>query len=140
MSDDLCVAMEIPPDVAFASSLAGTARTLAERRGFGRRENLRFQLAVEEFCICLAGLAQPGQPLRADLTGKRHLLRAAFDFRAADLSLGGLNITACAVTGTDGAHAGDLGLLLAAKAADRVHLEHLGADRFVIVAEVDRAH
>lgn len=140
MPDQLSVSMEIPPDAAFASPAAGAAQTLAQRSGFDRRESYRFQLTVEEFCLCLTGLMQPEAPLAIVLTGKRHLLRAVFTFRAANLSLKGLNITSGAAAHSDAEPSGDLGLLLAAKAADRFYLEHQGGDRFRIVAEVDRVY
>ena len=140
MPEDLRVSMEIPPDAAFACPAASAAKTLAERMGIGQRENFRFQLTVEEFCLCLIGLLQPDAPLEVVLTGKRHALRADISFKAADLSLGGLNSTATTAVREDGEHARDLGLLLAAKAADRFRLEHRGGDRFRIVAEVDRQY
>lgn len=140
MPDDLSVSMEIPPDTAFAHPVASAAQTVAERSGFALRESYRFQLTVEEFCLCLIGRIQADAPLGILLTGKRHLLRAAFTFRAANLSLGGLNRTAGAAVHTDAEPSRDLGLLLAAKAADRFHLEHQGGDRFRIVAEVDRQY
>ncbi|KHK03521.1 hypothetical protein [Desulfovibrio sp. TomC] len=140
MPDDLCVSMEIPPDTAFACPAAGAAQTLAKRSGFGQRESFRFQLTVEEFCLCLIGLVQAKEPLRVAMTGKRYLLRSEFTFRAAELSLGGLNITAHALGRGDGEPSRDLGLLLAGNAADRFHLEHQGGERFRIVAEVDRRY
>ncbi len=140
MPDDMRIVMEMPPDAAFANSVAGTAKTLADRLGVGSKENLRFQLTVEEFCMYLADVGRDGQPLRIELTGKRHLLHAAFGFEASELALGSLNITACATPVQDREIPKDLGLLLAGKAADRFFLEHQGGDRFRLVAEVDRAY
>jgi hypothetical protein len=140
MPDETRLVVEIPPDMAFAHCLAGVAKTLAERLGMGSRENLRFQLTVEELCMYLAGVARDGHPMRIELTGKRHLLKAAFGFEASELALGGLNITACPKPGQGAETPDDIGLLLAGKAADRFFLEHQGGDRFRIVAEVDRAY
>lgn len=140
MPDETRLVVEIPPDMAFAHCLAGVAKTLAERLGMGPRENLRFQLTVEEFCMYLAGVVRDGQPMRIELTGKRHLLNAAFVFAASEVALGALNITACAKPSHDGENPHDLGLLLAGKAADRFFLEHHGHDLFRIVAEVDKAY
>lgn len=138
MSDDVCLSLEIPPDTAFACPVVHAAKTLAGRMGIGERENFRFQLTVEEFCLCLIGLARTDSPLRIDLTGKRHLLRVTFTFEASHLSLGGLNSTTCAALRVHDEPPRDLGLLLAAKAADRFHVAHEGDDRFRIEAEVDR--
>jgi hypothetical protein len=140
MPEDLSLSMEIPPDIAFACPVVNAARTLAERMGIGQRESFRFQLTVEEFCLCLVGLAQTDTPLRIVLTGKRYLLRVAFSFKASNLSLGELNITACAAVRLHDAPPRDLGLLLAAKAADRFRVEQEGGDRFRILAEVDRRY
>jgi len=141
MSEDVRVSLEIPAETVFACPLAGLANVLAERAGFGQRERYRFQLTVEEFCLCLAGLAEGSRPLALGLTGKRHQLCASFAFQAGNLSLGALNVTSRAsFCTTDDALAGDIGLLLAGKAADRFHLKHQGADRFLLEATVDRSY
>ena len=140
MSDSSRVALEIPPDSAFACPAAGLARTLAERSGFGQRESYRFQLTVEEFCLCLMELLPAGQCLRLAMDAKPSRLRAAFSFKAANLSLAGLNLTAQAQACAEGEPGRDLGLLLAGKAADRFHLEQQGGEVFRLVAEVDRAY
>lgn len=141
MPEDIRLSVEIPPETAFACPVAGLANVLAQRAGFGQRECYRFQLTVEEFCLCLAGLAEGSRPLTIDLTGKRHQLRASFAFRAGNLALGALNVTSRASScTTDDALAGDIGLLLAGKAADRFHLKHKDADSFLLEAEVDRAY
>jgi len=116
------------------------ANVLAETRGFGQRERYRFQLTVEEFCLYLAGLAADNRPLTVGLTGKRHQLRASFAFQAANLSLGALNITSPRHDRNSRRLVEEMGLLLAGKAADRFHLKHKGADRFLLEAEVDRAY
>ncbi|NDY55514.1 hypothetical protein G3N56_01980 [Desulfovibrio sulfodismutans] len=140
MPGDMCISLEIPPETDFACPVAGLANALAVRAGFDRRENYRFQLAVEEFCLYLAGFADGNQPLSIGLTGKRHQMRASFAFRAANLSLGALNITSRATSGTLEASSAEMGLLLVGKAADRFRLEHHTGDRFVLEAEVDRAY
>ena len=140
MSDSSRVAMEIPPDSAFACPAASVARTLAERSGFGQRESYRFQLTVEEFCLCLMELLPAGQCLRLAMDAKPSQLRAVFSFTATNLSLGGLNLTAKAQTCVEGEPCRDLGLLLAGKAADRFHLEQQGGEAFRLVAEVDRGY
>lgn len=141
MTEDVRVSLEIPAETTFACPVAGLANVLAQRSGFGQRERYRFQLTVEEICLCLAGLAEGSRPLTLGFTGNRHQLRASFAFQAANLSLGALNITSRASFCTAGdAFAGDIGLLLAGKAADRFHLKHQGADRFLLEATVDRAY
>uniref|UniRef100_I2Q6W6 Uncharacterized protein n=1 Tax=Desulfovibrio sp. U5L TaxID=596152 RepID=I2Q6W6_9BACT len=140
MPDDLRVAMDIPPDIAFARLLTVAAEALARRKRFGQRESLRFQLTVEEFFLCLVGLAESEKPIRAIFTGKRHMLHLSFAFTATTLSLGALNVTAGLTACPDGKPSHDLGLLLAGKAADRFHLDHKGEKSFLLEAEVDRAY
>lgn len=140
MVDFLRVAMEIPPDSAFACPAAGMARTLAERAGFGQRESYRFQLTVEEFCLCLMELLQADDGLGLAMDAKPSRLRAVFSFNAKDLSLGGLNLTAKAQACVEGEPGQGIGLLLAGKAADRFHLEQQGGEAFRLVAEVDRRY
>lgn len=140
MADDRCVTLEIPPDGIFASPLAGVAKALAARSGIAPRESYRYQLTVEEFCLCLADLAEGSLPLRVTLTGQRHQLRAAFSFKAAHLSLGALNVTSRVMSGCGDQPAADLGLLLAGKAADRFHVKRQRDDLFLLEAAVDKAY
>lgn len=140
MPADCSLAIDIPSDIGFARVLTTAAEALARRGGFGRRESLRFQLTVEEFFCCLAEVADASQAIRVALTGKKHLLRAAFAFEATSLSLGALNAVAVMPACVEGEPPRDLGLLLAGKAADRFHIEHQGENRFRIEAEVDKAY
>jgi len=140
MSADCRLVLDFPPDVAFARALTAAAEALAARCGFGRRESLRFQLTAEEFFCCLTETADAGQTIHVTLTGKKHLLRAAFVFEAASLSLGALNVVAAAPACAANGPVGDLGLLLAGKAADRFHIELEGERRFCLEAEVDKAY
>ncbi|MHC1788679.1 hypothetical protein [Solidesulfovibrio sp.] len=140
MPADARVTLEMPPDAALARVLTTAAEALAQRRGFGRRESLRFQLTVEEFFCYLACIVDPGQPIRIVLTARQHQMEAAFGFTAAALSLGALNLTSVASVDVDGEPSRDMGLLLAAKIADRFHLSHEGKTDFILEAEVDKVY
>ena len=140
MSDDLGVVLEIPPDIAFSRLLTTAAEAVALRGGVGQRENLRFQLVVEEFFACLCELAADAKPVRLVLTAKRCLLRAAFAFSAARLSLGALNVATKAPANPEEEAVRDLSLLLAGKTADRFQLELQGENRFLLEAEVDKVY
>jgi hypothetical protein len=140
MPDDVVVSMETPPDIALARALTLAAEALAVRQGLGRRENLRFQLTVEEFFCCLVQIADAAHPIHTVLTGKRHLMRVSFGFAASTLSLGALNATAVTTIDADSELPRDMGLLLAAKVADRFHLAHKDQTNFVLEAEVDKVY
>jgi len=140
MSEDVRMSLEIPAETAFACPVAGLANVLAERTGFGQRERYRFQLTVEEFCLCLAELAEGKSAAGRRFYRKTPPIAGFVCLRASTLSLGALNITSRASAVATAASAAEVGLLLAGKAADRIRLKHQGSDRFLLEAEVDRAY
>lgn len=137
---DTVLAFEIPPDLRYARVLTTAAETLAERLGLGKRENMRFQLAVEEFFDYLTQVAVKHCPVKAILTGKRYLAQAAFTFAAGELNLGALNFNSVVCISHDGEPPQDLGLLLAARIADRCHLSRGEDGAFTLQAEVDMVY
>ncbi len=140
MPDAAAVSLETPPDGAYARVLTAAAETLAQKRGFATRENVRFQLTVDEFFTYLARIADTDHPIRTVLASRRHQLRAAFSFAATTLSLGALNATAVTTVDGDGEPSRDMGLLLAGRVADRFQIVHQGRNDFLLEAEVDRAY
>ena len=140
MKADTVLAFEIPPDLCYARVLTTAAETLAERLGLGKRENMRFQLAVEEFFDYLTQVAVKHCPVKAVLTGKRYLVRASFTFAAGALNLGALNFNSVVSISHDGEPPQDLGLLLAARIADRCHLSRGEDGAFTLQAEVDMVY
>jgi hypothetical protein len=140
MTADAVVSLQTPPEIAFARVLTTAAEAMALRRGLGRRENIRFQLTVEEFFCYLVQIADGTNPIRTVLTGNRHQLRVAISFAATTLSLGALNASAVTTIDVDGEPSRDMGLLLASKVADRFHITHEGQTNFCLEAEVDKVY
>jgi hypothetical protein len=134
------VSMQTPPDIAFARVLTSAAEAMALRRGLARRENIRFQLTVEEFFCYLVQIADAASIIRTVMTGNRHQLRVAFSFAATTLSLGALNASAVTTVDVDGEPSRDMGLLLASKVSDRFHITHEGNTNFLLEAEVDKVY
>ncbi|WP_043647045.1 ATP-binding protein [Fundidesulfovibrio putealis] len=137
---DTILSLTTPPDVAFARVLTTAAEALAQSRGLGKRESMRFQLAVEEFFTYLAQVAHEDCAIQTVLTGKPYQVCASLQFQASGLCLGALN--ASCTTSLDGAGeaANDLGLILAGRVADRFRLTRDGESSFTLHAEVDKAY
>ena len=137
---DTTLSLETPPETGFARVLTTAAETLAQSRGLSKRENLRFQLTVEEFFTYLAQVAHENCPIRTVLTGKTYQVCASFRFQASGLCLGGLNASCTSTLGGNGEAANDMGLILAGRVADRFRVTRDSETGFMLHAEVDRVY
>ncbi|WP_243310039.1 hypothetical protein [Fundidesulfovibrio agrisoli] len=137
---DTVLSLATPPDSAFARILTTAAEALAQSRGLGPRESMRFQLAVEEFFTHLCQVTDADSGIRAEFTAKSHQVCVSFRFQASDLCLGALNASCACTLDGDGEASEDLGLILAGRVADRFRLIHEGGDSFMLYAEVDKAY
>lgn len=140
---DTLISLETPPDIGFVRVLTTAAETLAQSRGMAKREQMRFQLAVEEFFTSLCRMAPEHDPIRTQLKGNAYQVRVMIRFRAQNLCLGALNAgcqTAPACTGADAVEGENpLSLILAGRMADRFSIDRDG-DAFILQAEVDRVY
>jgi hypothetical protein len=133
--------LELPPDVAFLPSAAAAAENAAQVYGLDRGGALKLSLAVEEFFAYLCRFAGQEEPLRLTLSQGGTFARAAFRFRAGEVSLRALNFAASVDMDEEACGQGDeLGLLVASRTTDRCHLESSGSGVYVLVAEVDRSY
>jgi hypothetical protein len=137
---DTILSLETPPDNGFARVLTTAAEALAQSRGLDKRENMRFQLAVEEFFTYLAQITHENSLIRTVLTGKSYQVCASFRFQASGLCLGALNASCITTLDGNGNAAHDLGLILAGRVADRFRLTRDGDTSFTLHAEVDKAY
>jgi len=137
---DTILSLATPPDVAFARVLTTAAEALAQSRGLGKRESMRFQLAVEEFFTYLAQVAHQDSEISTVLTGKPYQVCASLRFQASGLCLGALNASCATALDGTGDAANDLGLILAGRVADRFSLTRDGDASFTLHAEVDKAY
>lgn len=132
--------LETPPDIGYARVLTTAAETLARSRGLAPREQMRFQLAVEEFFTYLARAVPDHGPIRTVLTGRAYQVCASIRFRAAGLCLGALNACCAAAPSGDGEAGEPLNLILAGRVTDRFRIDSDGGDAFVLHAEVDKVY
>lgn len=137
---DTTLSLETPPDIGFARVLTTAAETMARSRGFAAREQMRFQLAVEEFFTYLARTVPDHGSIRTVLTGRLYQVCASIHFKSAGLCLGALNACCPAAPSGDGETGEPLNLILAGRVADRFHIDSEGGDSFVLHAEVDKVY
>lgn len=134
------LSLTTPPDSAYARVLTTAAEALAGSRGLGKRESMRFQLAVEEFFTYLAQVAHEDCAIRTVLTGKPYQVCASLQFQASGLCLGALNASCATAPDGAGEAANDLGLILAGRVADRFSLTRDADASFTLHAEVDKVY
>ncbi|GAB7078810.1 hypothetical protein [Megalodesulfovibrio paquesii] len=147
---DTTLSLETPPDAAYTRVLTTAAETLARAQGLAPREQLRFQLTVEELFTYLARTVPDHGPIRTVLTGRPYQVCASIRFRANGLCLGALNagtpalgakVAGLAADEGEGGDAGEpLNLILAGRAADRFRMDTEGGDAFILHAEVDKVY
>jgi anti-sigma regulatory factor (Ser/Thr protein kinase) len=137
---DTILSLELPPDVLYARVLTAAAETLARARGMDTREQIRFQLAADEFFTYLARAMPEHGPIRVVLTGRPYQVRASIRFKASGLCLGALNACCPAAPAGDDEGGEPLSLILAGRVADRFRIDSEGGDSFVLHAEVDKVY
>lgn len=136
---DTIITLRTPPDIAFTRVLTTAAEAVAKTAGLATRENMRLQLAVEEFFTYLALVADPESFMTVRLEAARHQARAIFEVAAQGLALGGLNIHSTACLDQEDEPARMLGLHLVTRMADRFHIAREG-DRFTLTVEMDKTY
>jgi len=137
---DTILSLTTPPDNAFARVLTTAAEALAQTRGLGKRESMRFQLVLEEFFTYLVPVVNDSCAIQTVLTGKPYQVCASLHFQASGLCLGALNASCTTSLDGSGEATDDLGLILAGRVADRFRLTRDGDTSFTLHAEVDKAY
>lgn len=129
--------LKAPPSESYLPVALAAAKAAAEAAGLDRREALRFNLVVEEI-FCYLSKIDASEAVSMTFAPSTLAAKVRFDFRAAHFDPALLNANAVVHIDIDGEAPRDLGLLLAAKTADRLKLDNPGADQFHLLAEVDR--
>lgn len=137
---DTILSLETPPDVGYTRVLTVAAEAVAQAQGLAPREQMRFQLAVEEFFTYLARAVPEHGPIATVFTGTPYQVCASIRFKAAGLCLGALNAGTPGVAPADEDVGEPLNLILAGRAADRFRLQAQGQDAFILHAEVDKVY
>lgn len=137
---DTMLSLETPPDLGFARVLTTAAEALARSVGLAPREEMRFQLAVDEFFTYLVKAVPDHGPIRTVLAGSPYQARASIRFRASGLCLGALNACCAAAPSADGEGGEPLSLILAGRVADRFSIDREAGDAFVLHVEVDKVY
>lgn len=137
---DTILSLTTPPGIEYARILTTAAETLARARGMAKREEMRFQLTVEEFFTYLSQVVHEDSPIQTVLTGKSYQACASIRFQASGLCLGALNAGCAVTTSGDAESSRALGLILAGRVADRFRIDRESGDVFILQAEVDKVY
>ncbi len=122
----------IPVVVPFVENAAGVF-------GLGREEVLKLGLAAEEIFAFLAGGMCRGKTMEIECRNGLYYAGVEFRFSRTELNLGGLNITSGIDMDADG-NLEDMGLLLASRAVDRLHISEGDDRRINLVIAKDKTY
>ncbi|MDI9571518.1 MAG: hypothetical protein QM278_12550 [Pseudomonadota bacterium] len=124
--------LQLPALSAYLPVVVPYVENAATTFGLGREEVLKLGLATEEIFAFLAEAICCGKPLEIECRSGIYYASVTFRFSGTALNLGGLNITSGANAAADG-DLGEMGLLLASRAVDRLQLG-VGEDRRISLA------
>jgi hypothetical protein len=89
--------------------------------GMGEKDALKLVLAAEEIFLYLCAAFYPENVMDIDCFNGLYYTRLTFHFSASELNLRGLNIASTG-TGADEGNIEDMGLLIASRSVERLHL------------------
>jgi hypothetical protein len=137
---DTIISLTTPPDIGYVRVLTTAAEILARSHGLDKREEMRFQLAVEEFFTFLAQVVPEHGPIQTVFTGKTYQVCASIRFQGSDLCLGALDASFSATVDGDVEAARDLRLILTGRMADRFRITRENDNAFILHVEVDKVY
>lgn len=113
--------------------------TAAQVFGLGREESLKLALATEEIFITLCNAVCPGNTLEIDCLDGLSYTRVVFHFSASDLNLRGLNIASAAAADRE-CDLEEMGLMIASRSVDRLHLTVEKGNRVSLAVTKEKAY
>lgn len=131
------IELNIPFQAEFLPVAAGCVEQSLQVYGFGRAEAMRLTLAVEEVFAFLSAQAPAGQQLKLECRNGGYYAEVICHFPGQGLPVRAFNITAT-VSSDDERSLSEMGLLLAARAVDRLEVKsEKGCIRLHFVKEKD---
>ncbi len=125
-----------PPLLPVVTQFVETAATVF---GLGKEGSLKLALATEEIFITLCNAICPGNALEIDCLDGLSYTRVVFRFSASDLNLKGLNITS-AVAYDRECDLDEMGLMIASRSVDRLHLTVEKGNRVSLAVTKEKAY
>jgi len=125
-----------PPLLPVVTQFVETTATVF---GLGKEESLKLVLATEEIFISLCNAVCPGNILEIDCQDGLYYTRVIFRFTASDLNLRGLNIVS-AVAYDRECDLEEMGLMIASRSVDRLHLTVEKGSRVSLAMTKEKAY
>jgi hypothetical protein len=123
----------------FLSVVTQFVETVAVAFGLGKEESLKLCLATEEIFLYLCNHVCPEAPLEVECRDGLYYTRVFFHFSASTLNLKGLNI-ASAVAGDRECDLEEMGLVIASRSVDRLHLAVEKANRISLAVTKEKSY
>jgi hypothetical protein len=123
----------------FLSVVTQFVETAATAFGLGKEESLKLCLATEEIFLYICQYVCPGDALEVECRDGLYYTRVFFRFSASSLNLKGLNI-ASAVAGDRECDLEEMGLVIASRSVERLHLAVEKANRISLAVTKEKAY
>jgi hypothetical protein len=123
----------------FLSIVTQFVETVATAFGLGKEESLKLCLATEEIFLYICNYVCPGAALEIECRDGLYYTRVFFHFSASTLNLKGLNI-ASAVAGDRECDLEEMGLVIASRSVDRLHLTVEKANRISLDVTKEKSY
>jgi hypothetical protein len=125
-----------PPLLPVAAQFVETAAAVF---GLGKEESLKLALATEEIFVYLCKAVCPGNALEIDCLDGLSYTRVIFRFSASALNLRGLNIASAAADDRE-CDLEEMGLMIASRSVDRLHLTVEAGNRVSLDVTKEKAY
>lgn len=138
-NQDRRLLLKVDAVMDFLPAVTQCVETAAVFFGLGRNESLKLRLAAEEIFSYLSCRVCRGTPLEVLCVGRISYVRVEFHFSVSALDMGSLNMTT-AVSFDQEDDIAEMGLVIASRTIDRLHITAGTQNRVVLAMEEDKAY
>jgi hypothetical protein len=131
--------LSIPADVNLTQVVTGFVEKAGNAFGLMKRECLAITLAAEEVFAFIAGTGTSNNEIQIVCRNGGYYVEMSFQLKSCILPVDAFNLTKSGVTG-DMEGAEQLGLILAARTVDRLSVDRLGRDTFILRFVMDKRY
>ena len=133
------VTLAIPVDVDLMQIVTGFVEKAGSAFGLMKRECFAITLAAEEVFAFIAGTSTPNTEIQIVCRNGGYYVEMAFQLKSGILPVEAFNLTRSAVA-ADMEGTEQLGLILAARTVDRLSIDRLGKDAFILRFVMDKRY
>lgn len=133
------LSLKVEAVMDFLPAVTQCVETAAVFFGLGRNESLKLRLAAEEIFSYLSNHVCRGEPLEVLCKGRVSYVQVEFHFSVSALEMGALNMTT-AVSCENEDDMTEMGLVIASRTIDRLHISAGTQNRVILAMEEDKTY